>query len=235
MRVLNPLLCLCWYSLLAGDVSWTEFAAGLPVSVAVMIYIDVQCGNPGPRFQMRLPWRSVKSALTSLVVDSGRVGAELASSLVRPTGGGDLASAVSRRRRDGGRCRTPRRRYAVRLARSQRLRSGLIARRRLRRSAYAPTRPPAAGFRYGVACLSAWTLACIAMLPALAVPVFAGLRGSVAYRIAGLQLTASVATLLLALLTFALDEPSFMDLSLCLALLSMPGTLLLAHFLERWL
>ncbi len=83
--------------------------------------------------------------------------------------------------------------------------------------------------------MNAWAFACVAILPALAVPVWAGLRGAVAFRVAALQLAASVATLLLALLTFAVDEPSFMDLSLCLALLSLPGTLLLSHFLERWL
>jgi len=44
-----------------------------------------------------------------------------------------------------------------------------------------------------------------------------------------------VATVLLALATFAFDQSSFIDIALCLALLTLPGTLVLALFLERWL
>jgi multisubunit Na+/H+ antiporter MnhF subunit len=35
--------------------------------------------------------------------------------------------------------------------------------------------------------------------------------------------------------SFASHQPSIIDLSLALGLLSLPGSLLLAHFLERWL
>ena len=44
-----------------------------------------------------------------------------------------------------------------------------------------------------------------------------------------------VATILLALVTFVFDQSSFIDIALCLALLTLPGTLVLALFLERWL
>jgi multisubunit Na+/H+ antiporter MnhF subunit len=36
-------------------------------------------------------------------------------------------------------------------------------------------------------------------------------------------------------MTFAFDQPALIDLALALALLSLPGTLLLSLFLERWL
>ena len=36
-------------------------------------------------------------------------------------------------------------------------------------------------------------------------------------------------------MTFAFDQSSFIDLALTLALLTLPGTLVMALFLERWL
>jgi len=73
----------------------------------------------------------------------------------------------------------------------------------------------------GVAGLTDWTVAFALLLPAFAVPVAAALRGGVADR--------------LALATFVFDQSSFIDIALCLALLTLPGTLVLALFLERWL
>jgi len=49
------------------------------------------------------------------------------------------------------------------------------------------------------------------------------------------QLATAVATLILALMTFAFDQSAFIDLALALALLALPGTLLMTLFLERWL
>jgi hypothetical protein len=37
------------------------------------------------------------------------------------------------------------------------------------------------------------------------------------------------------LFTFAFDQPSFIDLPLCASLLNLPGGLLIALVLERWL
>lgn len=83
--------------------------------------------------------------------------------------------------------------------------------------------------------VSAWLLACLALVPALAVPALAACRGDVARRLAGVQLVTAIAVLLLVAMTFAFDQSSFVDLALTLALLSLPSTLLIALFMERWL
>ncbi len=83
--------------------------------------------------------------------------------------------------------------------------------------------------------MTAWMLATLALLPAMAVPVFAACRGSVAARLVAVQLATVLASLVLSLMTFAFDQSAFMDLPLAVALLSLPGTLVIALFLERWL
>ena len=84
--------------------------------------------------------------------------------------------------------------------------------------------------------MNAWLLGCLALLPALAVPVFIACQsGSTATRLVAVQLATSLATLILILMTFAFDQSALMDLGLTLALLSLPGTLLVAIFVERWL
>ena len=82
---------------------------------------------------------------------------------------------------------------------------------------------------------TAWLAAVVALLPALAVPVFAALRGDAGRRLAALQLATPLVSIILALMTFAFDQQSFVDLALTLALVSLPGTLVVALFLERWL
>ena len=54
-------------------------------------------------------------------------------------------------------------------------------------------------------------------------------------RFVALQVLIAAATVILVLLSFALDQSSFIDLPLAFALLSLPGSLLMALFLERWL
>ena len=83
--------------------------------------------------------------------------------------------------------------------------------------------------------MTIWMLAVLALLPPLAVPVIHACRGDTATRLVAVQLATGVTTLVLALMTFAFDQSSFIDLALCLALLTLPGTLLMALFLERWL
>ncbi len=83
--------------------------------------------------------------------------------------------------------------------------------------------------------MTGWTVAFVALLPAFAIPMVAALRGSTAHRLAAVPMAGSVATLLLVLVTFVFDQSSFIDIALCLALLSLPGTLAFAVFLERWL
>ncbi len=80
-----------------------------------------------------------------------------------------------------------------------------------------------------------WTIAFIALLPAFAIPVLAALRGTTAHRLTAVPLAGSVATMLLVLVTFVFDQSSFIDIALCLALLTLPGTLAFAIFLERWI
>ena len=83
--------------------------------------------------------------------------------------------------------------------------------------------------------MSPWLLATIVLLPALAVPVFAACRGASGDRLAAVQLAISLATLILVMMSFAFDQSSFIQLPLALVLLGLPGTLVLALFLERWL
>lgn len=83
--------------------------------------------------------------------------------------------------------------------------------------------------------MTSWMTAVLALLPALAVPVVIACRGGTATRLIAVQLATSLTALILILMTFAFDQSSFVDLPLTLALLTLPGTLIMALFLERWL
>ncbi len=83
--------------------------------------------------------------------------------------------------------------------------------------------------------MTVWIAAAIGLLPPAAAALIAALRGKVAQRLVAVQLATALASLLLALMTWAFDQPSFIDLALTLTVLSLPGTLLMALFLERWL
>ena len=83
--------------------------------------------------------------------------------------------------------------------------------------------------------MTVWMGATIGMLPPVAAALAMALRGPVGQRLVAVQLATALASLLLALMTWAFDQPSFVDLSLTLVFLSLPGTLLMALFLERWL
>jgi len=83
--------------------------------------------------------------------------------------------------------------------------------------------------------MTVWMLATLGLLPPLAAVLLAACRGSTGNRLVAVQLASTMAVLLLALMTFAFDQSSFIDLALVLALLTLPGTLLMALFLERWL
>jgi multisubunit Na+/H+ antiporter MnhF subunit len=80
-----------------------------------------------------------------------------------------------------------------------------------------------------------WMAATLALLPAFAVPAIGACRGGTGSRLVAVQLASALATLVLVLMTFALDQSAFVDLALALALLTLPGTLVMALFLERWL
>jgi multicomponent Na+:H+ antiporter subunit F len=83
--------------------------------------------------------------------------------------------------------------------------------------------------------MNAWLWAAVGLLPPLAVALWATARGPVPYRLVALELTTSFAIGLLAILTFAFDQASSIDLALTLTLLVLPGTLVFALFTERWL
>lgn len=80
-----------------------------------------------------------------------------------------------------------------------------------------------------------WLVAIIALLPALAVPLWIAARGSLADRLVAVQLASTIAAVIMTLMSFAFDQAPLIDLPLTLAFLSLPGTLVLAIFLERWM
>lgn len=83
--------------------------------------------------------------------------------------------------------------------------------------------------------MSGWLLAALGLLPVLIAAVLKAGRGAVAQRLVAIQLALSSTVFLLVLLEFAFGQASSLDLALALALLGLPGTLVLALFQERWL
>lgn len=80
-----------------------------------------------------------------------------------------------------------------------------------------------------------WLLAALGLLPPLLAGVIGAGRNAAGARLVAVSFATSIASLLLVALSFAFDQPAAIDLALALALLSLPGTLLLAMFQERWL
>lgn len=74
-----------------------------------------------------------------------------------------------------------------------------------------------------------------AMLLALIIPAWVAMRSDIAERLVGVQLGSVVSALILVCLSLGFGQTSFLDLAVAIALLSLPGTLVLAIFLERWL
>ncbi|MEE7492582.1 monovalent cation/H+ antiporter complex subunit F [Methylobacterium oryzae] len=83
--------------------------------------------------------------------------------------------------------------------------------------------------------MSVWTAAILALLPPLALAAVLAWRGPPGQRFVAYQLVGSVTVLILTLMAFATDQASITDLALTLVLLNLPGTMLLAVFLERWI
>ncbi len=83
--------------------------------------------------------------------------------------------------------------------------------------------------------MNAWLVATILLLPPFAVPVVVALRGRGNQRLAAVQVASTLAALLVAAMTFAFNQSSFIDIALCVTFLSAPGTFLFAMFMERWL
>ena len=83
--------------------------------------------------------------------------------------------------------------------------------------------------------MTPWLIATLALLPPLAIALWSAMRGGLMARLVAVQLATGLTSLILVLLSFAFDQPSIIDLALTLSFLSLPGTLLLALFAERWL
>jgi multisubunit Na+/H+ antiporter MnhF subunit len=83
--------------------------------------------------------------------------------------------------------------------------------------------------------MTIWLLALLAMLPPLVFPLWVAIRGDLVSRLVAIQLGSAVTSLVFVLMSFAFDQSSEIDLPITLSLLSLPGTLMLTLFLERWL
>jgi len=83
--------------------------------------------------------------------------------------------------------------------------------------------------------MNAWLIATIALLPPIAAAAGVGWRGSLAERFVAVEFASSLTALALVTMSFAFEQPSLIDLPLAIALLSLPGMLVVAHVVERWL
>jgi multicomponent Na+:H+ antiporter subunit F len=80
-----------------------------------------------------------------------------------------------------------------------------------------------------------WFVASLGLLPPLLAAILACGRRGIEHRLVAVELATTLAVLVFITLSFAFDQSSSLDLALTLALLTLPGTLLLALFEERWL
>ncbi len=85
--------------------------------------------------------------------------------------------------------------------------------------------------------MTIWLTAAIALLICLVAcaGVMKGGKQALTDCMVGLQMAGTIAVLVLIILAEAMQRPSFLDLALALALLSLPAALMFAHFVERWL
>jgi multicomponent Na+:H+ antiporter subunit F len=83
--------------------------------------------------------------------------------------------------------------------------------------------------------MNSWLVAAIGLLPPFALALWLAWRGRAMDRLVAVALATALAALMMAMLSFAFDQPSIIDLALTLSFLSLPGTLVFAHFFERWI
>lgn len=83
--------------------------------------------------------------------------------------------------------------------------------------------------------MTSWLIALLALMPPFLVAAALAWRGRVGQRFVGVQLAGAVAILMLALMSFAFDQASSIDLAVTFGILTLPASLLYALFLERWL
>lgn len=83
--------------------------------------------------------------------------------------------------------------------------------------------------------MSAWSLAALGLLPPLVAAVIAVGRGGTSRRLVAIEFAISLAVFEFIVLDVVFAQPSAWGLALALALLGLPGTLVLVMFRERWL
>jgi multisubunit Na+/H+ antiporter MnhF subunit len=83
--------------------------------------------------------------------------------------------------------------------------------------------------------MNPWLIAAIALLPPFAVGAIMTALGPASQRLVAAEFASILAAPILMLLAMAVDQPSFLDVALTLVIVGLPGTILYAHFLERWL
>ena len=83
--------------------------------------------------------------------------------------------------------------------------------------------------------INPWLATALALVPPLLFTTIAAARTTVRYRLVAVEMATSLTIIMLVVLSFAFDQASSIDLALTVALLTLPGTLLLALFEERWL
>ncbi len=83
--------------------------------------------------------------------------------------------------------------------------------------------------------MNAWLIAATALLPGLLACGWVAARAATMDRLVALELAGLLVPMVIVLLAEGYARPSLYDLALSVAILSFPGTLVFAHFLERWL
>lgn len=79
-----------------------------------------------------------------------------------------------------------------------------------------------------------WVTIC-ALLPPLVVGLVVARRDALHTRPLAIQFLSTLVAVIFVLVALAMQQPSFIDLALTLTLLGLPGTLVYAFFMERWL
>lgn len=83
--------------------------------------------------------------------------------------------------------------------------------------------------------MNIWLAACVVFLCGIAACAFVVSRGlQLTDSLVAISLAGTLAVLTLLIMSVALQRPSFIDLALALALVSLPGTAIYAYFIERW-
>jgi multisubunit Na+/H+ antiporter MnhF subunit len=80
-----------------------------------------------------------------------------------------------------------------------------------------------------------WFTAAAGLMVGLIPCLIVILRAELMEAVVAMQLASTLGVLIVLLLSQGYGRPSFADLSLALAFLSLPSGLLFAHFFERWL